>query len=190
MKTYTIKLYGYCTEARIYELDQDAAEYWNNLLLVGEDESLYEYLEGEAEADDHSPEADFLNGEDQFDASSLYANVKYIDTAQARINVKNGDEEILDMVLNEDGVNIEWTDGDELPTPALLVSDYSKGVFFQTDLELDDEKTFDKSKLQVILSEEDEGEAFVGVSYDGVELELDDFFLTGKGRTYTITNLD
>jgi hypothetical protein len=190
MKTYTIKLHGYCTEARIYELNQDAAEYWNNLLIVGEDESLYEYLEGEAETDDHSPEADFLNGEDQFDASSLYANVKYIDTAQARINVKNGDEEILDMVLNEDGVNIEWADGDELPTPALLVSDYSKGVFFQTDLELDDEKTFDKSKLKVILSEEDEGEAFVGVSYDGVELELDDFFLTGKGRTYTITNLD
>jgi hypothetical protein len=188
MSKYTIKLYGSCTEARIYELDQDAAEYWNNLLIVGEDESLYEYLEGEAT--DHSPEADFLNGEDQFDASCLYATVKYIDTAQARINVQNGNEEVLDMVLNEDDVNIEWVEGDEMPSPALLVSDYSKGVFFETELELDDEKTFDKSKLQVILSDEAEGEAFVGVSYDGVELELEDFFLTGKGRTYTITNLD
>ena len=188
METYTIKLYGYCTEARIYELDKSAADYWNDLLLVGEDESLYEYLEGEAT--DHSAEADFLNGDDQYDASSLYATNTYIDTSQARINVRNSDEEVLDMVLNEDDVNIEWVEGDELPSPALLVSDYSKGVFFQAELELDDENTFEKSKLKVILSEEDEGEAFVGVSYDGVELELDDFFLTGKGRTYTITNLD
>jgi hypothetical protein len=188
MSRYTIKLYGHCTETRIYELEQPAAEYWNDFLSLGEDDTLYEYLEGETT--DHPLEADFLNGGDQYDASSLYATTTYIDTAQAKINIKKGDEEVIDMVLNEDGVNIEWVEGDEMPSPALLVSDYSKGVFFETELELDDEKTFDKSKLRVILSEEDEGEAFVGVSYDGVELTLEDFFLTGKGRTYTIINLD
>jgi hypothetical protein len=51
-----------------------------------------------------------------------------------------------------------------------------------------DVRRLDQRALDLLFK--DEGEAFVGVSYDGVELELDDFFLTGKGRTYTITNLD
>jgi hypothetical protein len=183
-KKYTVSLMGNCSEARIYELNQEAVDYWDS--SIGYDTvDISDYMEGNA-PEDMPEDADFLNGDDRYDAESIVKNFTTVNIPECWLVIEsdNDEKEVVELCSDSHGITVDWLEEETEDFQGLLVTENKKGLIFQSEIEIKGD--FDKSKLKILLQEEEQGDAFIGLFYDEEEMDFTDYSLQHKGSYYEI----
>lgn len=167
------------------------ADIWVHRLT---DEQHTVLKEGEVERDrmDYDDIAKVLDKNAVDETDDIFTGVYDDSSNQPVIQVFNeSDEMIFDSLSDEDWYFDEETRMDyenydsvfEGDDHTLFVESYSKGTFFEFELETD--KEFDPSKLSpVILEVGERFELITGLCYEGVELDKEFSDYWGKGYYY------
>jgi len=190
MKKYTLQLIGYCQNIKAYELNEESANYWREKINDGDESELSEYMWGDLDDDNPIPEeAKFLNGEDEYGASCLRNEFTVLNLSDCLFNIATEDsDENIDLDDDNCPIVYEWVEADTLPSPALIVSEHMKGIVMRGEFSLEDGKELDKSKINIVISEQEFGDQILEIKYDDEEIDMDYWDLTGKGRYYYIVD--
>jgi len=190
MKEYTLQLTGYCYNIKAYEVNEEAANYWREKINDGDESELSEYMWGDLDDENPIPEeAKFLNGEDECDASCLQNEFTVLNLSDCLLTITTEDsEENIDLDDDDCPILYEWLEADTLPSPALIVSDHMKGIVMKGEFSLEDGEELDKSKITIVISEQEFGDQILEIRYGDKEIDILDWDLTGKGRYYYIVD--